>query len=377
MRPCSAGVEDAGEGTRQTHRGLAGMPRPVTVPLVDLAQIVERCAPLWQQLAGRHLLITGGTGFFGTWILSALAAANAACKLGLQVSIVSRTPAQQRARLQHLEKEMACNWIAGTAGDFACPHQPPDFILHLATATSAYAGETDAHRMLVEKLMGIRHVLEVARRSGGARLLVTSSGAVYGRPGAHLEQIPETCCTAPDPMNAASAYGNGKRLVEQFCAANADLPIVVARCFSFLGPHLPVDARFAAGNFIRDAMAGEPITVHGDGRAIRSYLYAGDLVVWLLTLLLQGKPGTAYNVGSDEAVTIAELATRIAALTGQAELRILGTPGNGPAECYVPSIDRAREHCGLRVYTDLDEAIWRTLEWHLRQRKTRFGIVTP
>ncbi len=172
-------------------------------------------------------------------------------------------------------------------------------------------------------------------------------------------------------MDAASAYGNGKRLVEQYCALSDHTPIVVARCFSFFGPHLPLDARFAAGNFIRDALAGGPITLRGDGRAVRSYLYAGDLVVWLLTLLLEGKPGTAYNVGSDEAVTTAELAARISAQTGHPALRILAARGQGPAERYVPCIDRARDHCGLRVYTSLDEAIRRTLDWHLPDRESR------
>jgi dTDP-glucose 4,6-dehydratase len=225
--------------------------------------------------------------------------------------------------------------------------------------------------MLVDKLAGICHVIEVARQTGSERVLVTSSGAVYGRQPADIEKIPETCTGAPDPMDAGSAYGNGKRLVEQFCAVNGDLAIVVARCFSFLGPHLPLDARFAAGNFIRDVLAGQPITLQGDGRAVRSYLYAGDLVVWLLTLLLEGKPGTAYNVGSDEAVTIAELAARIGAQAGHPELRILGTAAEGPAERYVPCIDRARDHCGLRVYTRLDEAIRRTLDWHLPAWKSR------
>ena len=339
--------------------------KPVAgVPASDLERILELCEPIWARLRGRRLLITGGTGFFGTWLLETIAAANAALDLGLKASIVSRDPSAYRARFVHLGHDPAFTWIAGSAADFPCPNMDHDFLLHLATVTSARTGQTDSRLMLSAKLEGIRHVIDVARRSGIRRALVTSSGAIYGPQPPQLATIPETYAGAPDPTKPESAYGTGKRMVEQFCAVNDDIDIVIARCFAFLGPHLPLDGRFAAGNFIRDALAGEPITIHGDGTGIRSYLYVGDLIVWLLTMLI-GAPGrTAYNVGSDEPISIFELAQRVSALTGHTEIRILDAPGHAPPERYVPCIDRVRTLTGLNVFTSLDRSLEKTLDWY-------------
>lgn len=336
------------------------------VPRLDLARVLALCAPVWPQLAGRRLLITGGTGFFGTWLLEALATANETYDLGLLATVVSRSPGAYLGRFEHLRKVSAFTWVSGAPMDFPCPAHRHDFLLHLATHTSAHLNQTDARVMLWEKLTGIRHVIDIARRTGIPRALVTSSGAIYGRQPHTLAQLPEIYCGAPDPMDPASAYGNGKRLIEQYCAVHDDLDIVIARCFSFIGPHLPLDGRFAIGNFIRDALSGGPITLRGDGTPVRSYLYAGDLVVWLLTLLVNGEGRTAYNVGSDYAITLLELAQRISARTGNTPIRVLQTPRAVPGERYVPCTARARLHAGLQVFTDLDTAIQQTLDWHLR-----------
>ena len=144
-----------------------------------------------------------------------------------------------------------------------------------------------------------------------------------------------------------------------------DIEIVIARCFSFIGPHLPLDARFAAGNFIRDALAGGPIKIKGDGSPVRSYLYAADLVIWLLALLLHGKTGRAYNVGSDEIVSMSALAERIAAHSPVhvgIEVRGAATEVAPPAQ-YIPDISLARSELGLAVLLPLDHALTRTMNW--------------
>jgi nucleoside-diphosphate-sugar epimerase len=128
---------------------------------------------------------------------------------------------------------------------------------------------------------------------------------------------------------------------------------------------LPLDANFAVGNFIRDALAGGPIEIGGDGTPYRSYLYAADLAIWLWTLLLRGERGAAYNVGSAEEVTIRELARRVVEVAAPgAEIRIAreAVPG-APAERYVPSTERAAG-LGLRPWVSLEEGIRRTWAWH-------------
>ena len=128
---------------------------------------------------------------------------------------------------------------------------------------------------------------------------------------------------------------------------------------------LSLDIHFAAGNFIRDALAGRTVRVEGAGTAVRSYLYAADLSAWLWAMLLRGVRGATYNLGSEEAVSIAELAARTAALLGGAGYEVLGRPDPGwnPGR-YVPSIALIRRELGVAQSVGLDEAIRRTAAWN-------------
>lgn len=290
-------------------------------------------------------------------------------KVGVAATVLSRDPQRFLARMPHLAKRPEFDWLRGHPATFSFPNARHDYLLHLATATSAHLDRTDPVEMLKNKLFSITHVLDYARSAGIRRMLVTSSGAVYGPQPAELGQIPETYGGAPNPMNPVSAYGNGKRLIEQMCSLTPEVTTVVARCFSFIGPHLPMNGRFAAGNFLRDALGGRPIAITGDGRAVRSYLHAADLAIWLLTLLLCGKPARAYNVGSDQAVSTHELARRIAACSPPGvQIDLRGSPGPLPADTYVPDISRAKAELGLEIRISLDDAIRRTLSWNIANR---------
>jgi dTDP-glucose 4,6-dehydratase len=208
------------------------------------------------------------------------------------------------------------------------------------------------------------------------RLLYTSSGAVYGR-STPLPHTPETYTGGPDPLLLQSSYDEAKRMSEHLCIAYARstssgevfptaIEPVIARCFAFVGPHLPLDQHFAIGNFIGAAMSHRQIHVRGDGTPRRSWLYMADLAVWLWTLLARGQANRAYNVGSDEGFSIAEAARLTAATLGSdLSVQIDGIPNpDAPLNSYVPSIERAREELGLRVTIPLGEAIRRTAAWH-------------
>jgi dTDP-glucose 4,6-dehydratase len=220
-------------------------------------------------------------------------------------------------------------------------------------------------------LDGTRRVLAFSRVAGVQRFLLVSSGAIYGRQPHDVRAIPEDFSGGPDVRQAATAYAEGKRAAETLCAieaANGSASMRVARCFAFVGPHIPVDAHFAVGNFIGDALAGGPIRVRGDGTAVRSYLYMADLAVWLWTIALSSTASGTYNVGSEEGYSILELARRVARVCSpNAAIDVAGRPQEGvPPHRYVPSTARAFHDLGLQQRITLDDAIGRTVAW-LRQ----------
>jgi Nucleoside-diphosphate-sugar epimerases len=205
---------------------------------------------------------------------------------------------------------------------------------HAATDASADLNDSDPLRMFDTIVEGTRRALDFALACKTERFFFFSSGAVYGAQPWDLAHVPETHLGAPDLTTHRSAYGEGKRAAEMLCTIAArqhGLDIVTARIFALLGPLLSLDIHFAAGNFIRDAMAGKTIVVEGAGRAVRSYLYAADLTVWLWAMLLRAPAGVIYNVGSEESVSIAELAERVARLAEGAGVRDSG-PGRSGLE---------------------------------------------
>jgi nucleoside-diphosphate-sugar epimerase len=192
------------------------------------------------------------------------------------------------------------------------------------------------------------------------------------------ETISESFSGGPDPLDRASAYAEGKRAAELLCslAATPRLEITTARCFAFVGPYMHLDRHFAIGNFIVDGRRGGPIRVNGDGSALRSCLYASDLIVWLWEILFKGRSCRAYNVGSEDALNIAALAGEVAAtLPRKVKFSIAAapTPGAQPHR-YVPSTAQAREELGLRAEVPLREAIRRTHAWSAEQSPTKAAL---
>jgi len=219
---------------------------------------------------------------------------------------------------------------------------------------------------------GTRRTLTLAREAKANTYVLLSSGAVYGRQPASLTHIPEDYNGSPDLGDARSAYGEGKRAAEVLAAIEADrtgLSVRVARCFAFVGPHLPLDIHFAIGNFVRDAMTRGPIKIQGDGSAIRSYLYMADLAIWLWTLALNPSARGAYNVGSEQPLSILEVARLVAEVCAPGmPIEVLGKPVRGASvHRYVPSTERARSELGLEERVAVREGVRRLARWQSHQ----------
>lgn len=341
---------------------------------------VEQCADaVWGELKGARLFITGGTGFFGVWLLESLLWANRRRNLGMALTVLVRSPERFLAsRGRHFKDHQCLTFASGSVTDFD-PNGSYTHIIHAASVTNPDGSREWAARHLEAAIGGTNRVLRIAAEHGARAVLLTSSGAVYDAHGDVI--INDRCTEGPNGISDYVAekriYGQAKRMMEIMAAVEAErhgFRALIARCFSFVGPYLPLDTNYAIGNFIRNALDGEEIAVSGDGTPLRSYLYAADLTVWLLTILAKGESGRPYNVGADDQISIADLAqlvARAARQQGHVRIRMPATAGAKPS-AYLPLTQRARDELGLTPRIDLTEAIGRTLAWH-RLRATLDG----
>lgn len=304
----------------------------------------------------QRVFITGGTGFFGKSMLDYRLRHPEWDWAKAEWVVLSRSPARFVAEQPELTNQDGVSFVAGDVRDFHFPEGKFDAIIHAATSAAAAISDEEMMSVAVE---GTRHVIDFAKAIGRPKILFTSSGAVYG---SRSEPAREE-----DSCNPTTAYGKGKLESERLLLASG-LDVNIARCFAFVGPYLDRKAHYAIGNFIQDCLDGCDIVIKGDGTPLRSYLYSDDLVEWLFAILQRGHLGRAYNVGSDESMSIREVADRVCAvLGGDRKVVVKGTPNGGVPSVYVPDVSRAINELGVRVSIPFAEAIrWSSRRYDFR-----------
>jgi dTDP-glucose 4,6-dehydratase len=306
------------------------------LPGDDLVAATARLPETWSALRDRRIVITGGTGFLGRWLLGTLLAAADRYGLGVRIASVSRRPpTHSHPNVETLLEDVRALDVDWTA----------DLVVHAAGPSRARLVAASDDEIEDDLAMGARGVAAYVRRCGARRVLLLSSGAVYEK--------------------RARGYAAGKRAAEEAIGelSRDDVEIVIARCFTIFGPGM--DTGFAIGDFITAAVAGEPISV-ADGSATRSYLYAADAAAWLWHLAGTPRAGV-YDVGSDEPISIDSLADLVRRTTGgQSDAPVVRATDRTKAalgpRVYLPDIAPARE-LGLTVWTPLEEGIRKTARW--------------
>ena len=297
------------------------------------------------------ILFTGGTGFFGKSMLDYRLRHPEWGWSRVEWVLLSRAPEKFRANFPVLSNQPGVSFVAGDVRSFNFPSGGFDAIVHAATSAVNTLSDDEMTSVSVD---GTRHVIDFAKVIGCKELLFTSSGAVYG-PRTSSAREDDTC-------KPTTAYGRGKLVAEQMLV-DAGLDVKIARCFAFVGPYLNRRIHYAIGNFIQDCLDGNPIAINGDGTPLRSYLYADDLVEWLFAILEHGKSRRPYNMGSDSAISILNLAKTVcSALDRNCEIVVNGKAMPAPPSVYVPDVTRAREELALEVKVCLEEAIVRTAQ---------------
>ena len=332
----------------------------------DLDEIFQRSEEDLRSIVNERVLLTGGTGFVGSWLTESWN--DACCRLGGrgELWVVSRNP--KAFTTHHNLDSGRVNFIQSDIRTVTFPaHLRFGLVIHSATPARATLNTEKPSEMVSIILQGQQNLLEQLSSHSCPRFLFTSSGAIYGSQPVNVDYVDEEQLTGPDLLNPRAAYHEGKRMAEMsltLAASEGVVEPVIARLFAFFGPYLPLDEHFAIGNFVRDAMASGPIVIKGDGTTVRSYQYPVDMATWLWALAKRGKACRAYNVGSDQAFDLRAVAQRVADAFGTKQIEIRGLPTNGnPIDRYVPSVDRAQNELGLSNLVSLENGLQRWRTW--------------
>jgi dTDP-glucose 4,6-dehydratase len=337
------------------------------LPERDLAHVLEHTRNVWSDMRDARVFITGATGFVGSWLLETLAWSSDALHLGVHATALVREREAFVRRFPHLAASPA---VRIHVGDVRTADPPTHAFTHYVHCASAAPPRINAERPdevvdIIER--GTERMIEEAESGRGARFLQISSGSVYGPQPAGVAGLPETHVGTADSRDPAQRFGAAKRRAEQRGekAVARGVGFVSARVFAVVGPRLPLDGQFAIGNFLGDALANRPVHVTGDGTPVRSWMHAADMSAWCWTLLARGKAGAAYNVGSEQALTMWDAAQHVAALAEPPVTVVRDRePGTAAApNRYVPSTRRAREELGLSAWIPFDDALRRTWDW--------------
>jgi len=315
----------------------------------------------------KHCLVTGGAGFIGSHLAETLLAR------GDRVTVLDDESTGSAANLASIADHPQFRYVRGSAGqaDTLDPLvQEADEVYHLAAAVGVDLVVRDPIRTITTNVEPTALVLEAVRRrlstGQSAKLFLASSSEVYGKNPRPLYQEDDDLVFGPTRVGRWS-YGASKAIDEFLALAyhrQHGVPVVIARLFNVVGPRQSPAYGSVLPRFVRAALAGGPIVVYGDGQQVRSFTHVSDVVAAILALMNQPQAvGLVTNVGGDQAVTILELAQRVAAAVG-------GNPpiehqsyrdayGEGFEDCArrAPDLTRLHTLTAFRARVDLDQIV--------------------
>ena len=332
----------------------------------DALQSIERSSIDINSFKGKTVLVTGGTGFFGIWFLTCLVIIKEKIENDLRIITISRSPANFARNVRDKKILTNIEILKGDIKEIELDNIKVTHLVHMATtnASETFGGEDQLAK--IELLFeGTKNIL---KQCGPTleKVLFTSSGVAYGINNKNI--ISESDFTGPNTNDTGSALGIGKLAAEyliSYFAKKHGYKYSIARCFSFAGQYLPLDLHYAFGNFINDLINNNKIRVRGDGQDIRTYLYIGDAIAWLLKLL-EDPNDSIYNVGSEIEVKIEDLARKIA--SHKADLKVFIEGGSKQVDnfnrpSYIPDTNKIRsEYPNLIEWTALEDIVEKMLE---------------
>ena len=323
---------------------------------------LNRLVEAINQLDGSRVLITGGTGFVGKWLIETakIACDNGATKFEIIVPtrdiLASHVKETKKIGFKNL------SLVQGDLLTDVLNIGKVDAIIHAATPASAVLNESNPIEMTRINTQSMQAALKFAENK--APFLFTSSGAVYGNQPQSVDHISEM---QDRPFSElTSAYAKGKQLAESTCmqaAKEGSCTPVIARLFAFSGHYLPHNTHFAIGNFVQNVIDRKPIHINSDGQARRSYLYGADMAVWLWSALTKRSSPHPLHIGSEHSVSILELAQAVARVSTTElnfipEIKVANPSANSEKfHQYIPNNSATKSYLNVQEWTSLETGI--------------------
>lgn len=334
------------------------------LPKADLERVCSYYEAFCGNLESASILISGATGFVGSWLLESLVSLDREFELNISLTGISR----DREKAQEMFREYASSNLRFIEADVSKSFEAEgDFshFFHAATPTTTTTRAGHLSNVYDSSVLGARNLVELAARQGNTPVFVhTSSGAVYGEQPISLERFPldwpRQVTTRSD--NVKNEYARAKidtELVIESATSDGVIKGINARLFAFMGPRIPLTEHYAIGNFVYSGTHEDSIKIAGDGQSVRSYQYASDMASQLIYLLSMGTAGN-YHVGSADGRKILDWANMVGLECGK-PVEILGTDTSA-ATRYVPEAD-LRLPDGLGESISKSEHLARWIAW--------------
>jgi dTDP-glucose 4,6-dehydratase len=316
-------------------------------------------------LKNSEILVTGGTGFFGKWIVEIVTYLNDELSFNIKLYLVARNNSSYVNAI--IENRNDIFFIKNDVRNLREIPSNIEYIIHAAANPDNSIHMSNPIEVMDTISQGTKQVLDIALGLDNIKkILNISSGQVYGKLSSNM--ISETNIGMLNTNSINSIYPEAKRYSETLSIAYKSLyklPVVQVRPFSFIGPHMGLEKPWAINNFIKDAIKFKKIKILGNGKPIRSYMYPTDMSWWLLNMLVDSKNGVAYNLGSPEAISLEDLALKIKAKIGlDVNIEILNM--NEESSVFVPDDSLVKDKLDLDIKVRIDEALDKTIDWAIK-----------
>jgi dTDP-glucose 4,6-dehydratase len=317
-----------------------------------------------EKLKSSHILITGGTGFVGTWLTEMLIYLNENFNFNITIYLLSRniTPSKSYSEFKYV------HFIKSDVKSLKELPSTINYVLHAAGTPDSREHVSNSIKTIDTFYKGTQNILDLASRLPNlVKIIHFSSNKIYGN---NYSKVPmDEYNTTIIGYNNQDVYSESKRMSETLCKAymsELHLPIIIVRPFAFIGPFQSLDKPWAVNNFIRDAILGGPIRILGNELTAKSYMYGSDLAYFVLNILSEGKVGEAYNLGSSHPMTLVELAIKIKnIINSEIEIKIRSSKDTYHETIFdVPNMTKLEHYFNIKPAFDIEDSLKRTILWN-------------